>query len=209
MTAKRSALETGFTVRDLMRTAVVTVVREMTVRELAQLFAEKRISGAPVLDREGKLVGVVSATDVMQLVAREAEISSGQVDWSTGLLAEEREEDDGFRVGGAVHFTLADPGARAETGLDQHCVADIMTPVAFALHPSDSLRDALRFFVGGRVHRALVMENDQLLGILTPFDVMRALDGLVSDAEGARTDFQPAPRPLGEGSIDPAPAYPA
>lgn len=168
-------VDMAITVRDIMQGHLVTVVPEMTVRELAQLFTERRISGAPVLDRRGKPIGVVSATDVMRLVAHEAEIPSGQVDWTVALLAEECNEAD---PDGAVPatFTASSPEALAESGLDQYCVGDIMTPVAFTVHPSDSLREVVAFLLRGRVHRALVMENEQLLGIVTPFDVLQAMD---------------------------------
>jgi len=53
------------TARDIMSTNVVTVSPSMTVKELATLLAEKRISGVPVVDHEGNLVGVVSEADIL------------------------------------------------------------------------------------------------------------------------------------------------
>ena len=57
-------------VRDVMSMQVVTVVPEMTVRELVLTFLEEKVRGAPVLDPEGKIVGVVSEEDVMRLALR-------------------------------------------------------------------------------------------------------------------------------------------
>jgi predicted transcriptional regulator len=119
------------TVRDIMQSEVLAVVPEMTVRELIHLLLEERISGAPVLGPTGKVLGVVSSTDVLRMAA------SGTA-----------------------------PDAR---------VAEIMTPVAFTVHPEESLSDLARFFRRGRVHRALVMEDGVLLGVVTPFDVLHAL----------------------------------
>lgn len=119
------------TVRDIMQSEVLAVVPEMTVRELIHLLLEERISGAPVLGPTGKVLGVVSSTDVLRMTA------SG-----------------------------TPPNAR---------VAEIMTPVAFSVDPDESLSDLARFFRRGRVHRALVMEDGVLVGVVTPFDVLHAL----------------------------------
>jgi CBS domain-containing protein len=125
------------TVRDVMKTDVVAVVPEMTVRELIQLLLEEQITGAPVLGPTGKVLGVVSSTDVLRLAAR----------------------------------------CRLVPGLGDAPVGEIMTPVAFTIHPEESLADLAHFFRCGRVHRALVMEDGVLLGVVTPYDAIQALLG--------------------------------
>ena len=52
------------TAADLMNPRVLTVREDLTVRELANVLVENEISGAPVEDRSGKLVGVVSLGDL-------------------------------------------------------------------------------------------------------------------------------------------------
>jgi CBS domain-containing protein len=59
-------------VRDIMQTDVVTVSTDTTARRLAKLLADEEISGVPVLDANGVLAGVVSATDLVRLAADEA-----------------------------------------------------------------------------------------------------------------------------------------
>jgi CBS domain-containing protein len=51
--------------RDIMSTPVVTVWASMTVSDLAKILADKRISGAPVVDHRGKLIGIVSDADIL------------------------------------------------------------------------------------------------------------------------------------------------
>ena len=51
-------------VRDIMRTAVVTAHPDQTVRELTRLLSEHGISGVPVVDDGGAVLGVVSSSDV-------------------------------------------------------------------------------------------------------------------------------------------------
>ena len=54
--------------RDIMTTPVITVDPELSVKDLAALFREKRIGGAPVVE-DGKLAGIVSEGDLMALDA--------------------------------------------------------------------------------------------------------------------------------------------
>lgn len=51
---------------DIMKTDVVTVTPEMSVEELGRLFMEKDISGAPVIDAEGTLSGIVTENDLIR-----------------------------------------------------------------------------------------------------------------------------------------------
>jgi CBS domain-containing protein len=158
-------------VRDAMQLTVVSVVPEMTVRELIHVLLENSISGVPVLDRDGKTIGVVSMTDVLQLAAHESEIPSGQVSWEPGpdAPAADAPDDD-------VAFTAPAAGAHGEAAFDAYQVADIMTPIAFTLEPDDTLETAARFLLKGRIHRALVAQDGVLHGIITPFDILNVLE---------------------------------
>lgn len=166
---------------DAMQINVVSAVPEMTVRELSQLLVEHSITGAPVLDRRGKVIGVVSMTDVLQLAAHEAEIPAGQLRWDPGSAAEEADAADCPTTPArpereAFPFTVPVPGALAEAAFDQYQVRDIMTPVMFSVRPMDTLADAVRLLLRGRIHRALVIDRGVLHGIITPFDVLQALE---------------------------------
>ncbi len=57
------------TARDVMTLEPVCVGPATTIRELARLFEENEISGAPVVNRSGRLVGVVSTTDLVRTLA--------------------------------------------------------------------------------------------------------------------------------------------
>jgi CBS domain-containing protein len=54
-------------------------------------------------------------------------------------------------------------------------VRDIMTPATFTVRPDATLREAARFLVRGGIHRALVLDGKQLVGIVSAFDIVRAL----------------------------------
>lgn len=172
------------TVRDIMNPKVVTVTPDTTVRQLARILADEEISGAPVVDGNGSLLGVVSATDVVRLAAEDAEIHVAASALPADRMAvpdpdgdEEVDPDPyGFFLPEDSPFT----GERlldqfAETELDSVQVGEIMTPVTFSIAPGDSLKELADFLVRGRIHRAVVVEHDRLLGIVTSGDVLRAV----------------------------------
>lgn len=184
-------------VSGIMQTDIVSVRPDATVRELVQLLAEEGVSGVPVLDADGTIKGVVSTTDVVRMAAYESEIPAGELQWVPDTrghgdagddMTEEGEwgqEDEWgqerspyyFTPDTPVWFTAADAPA-TEAAMDEKTVSEIMTPVAFTIGPDESVASLIRFFLRGRVHRALVVRDGELLGIVTPFDVMRgALDG--------------------------------
>src|SRR5437868_15007295 len=51
--------------RDVMVSPVITVGKSATVREVAKILLEKRISAVPVVDNVGKIVGIVTESDLM------------------------------------------------------------------------------------------------------------------------------------------------
>jgi len=56
-------------VADLMRTDVTTIGPDAPVAELVRAMADSHISGLPVIDARGHMIGVVTATDVLQAAA--------------------------------------------------------------------------------------------------------------------------------------------
>ena len=169
-------------VEDIMQRQVVTVTPETPVRELLRCLVNEQISGVPVVTQEGGIVGVVSTTDVVRLGAEEGEIPQG--DLTLGFLGAAKEEYD---EDSAAHFftvsqewnypTDDETQTIPERIFDGFTVADIMTSAAFTVGPKDSLETVAKFLLQGRIHRALVVEDDQLKGIVTAFDLLRAFVG--------------------------------
>lgn len=167
------------TVADIMQRAVARASSEMTVRELAVLLTEEGVTGVPVVDAEGRIEGVVTRSDIVRAIA---EAPDAPLDEAVGEedVDEEDSSPDYFSAETPVWIrTLA-----ADVGpvLDELTVEDIMMPVAFTVSTGEPLPELMRFFLRGRIHRALVVADDRLLGIVTPFDVLRAL--LEEEGEG-------------------------
>jgi CBS domain-containing protein len=175
-------------VREIMQGDVVTVTTDATVRDLARLLADEQISGVPVLDGAGRLVGVVSSTDVVRLAAEESDVrlvttairaggyASGEPESEDD--ADEPAERDPFGFFLPEDSPLADGALLAElpeSRLDTATVEEIMTPVSFTVEPDTPIAELCEFLVRGRIHRAVVVDNGALAGIVTSADVLRAV----------------------------------
>ena len=170
------------TVRDIMQTEVVTADPEMSVYDLSRLLADHDITGAPVVDVDGEVLGVVSMTDVIRLAADDTDIRVAPRPFITaaaGLSDGEREDEDVveyFQYAAALGAGAGPASDWAtESDLDRYDVRSIMTPANFHISPEATLGELAGFLLRGRIHRALVMEDEALIGIVTTLDVLRAV----------------------------------
>lgn len=177
------------TVESLMQTDVVTVRPETSVRQLARLLADEEISGVPVVDGNGDLVGVVSSTDVVRLAAEEADVHLTSFSLRPDATIPDPEADEEPDPDPYGFFLPEDSpvaaggllGEMDESELDTRTVADIMTPVTFTVEADASAMELAGFLVRGRIHRAVVVAAGQLRGIITSGDILRAVaDGRLS-----------------------------
>jgi len=186
---------TGLHVRDIMRTDIVSVTPETTVRELVRSLAERRIGGVPVLNERGELVGIVTTTDLVRLAADAAEVPlAGLLDQVTPPSI--RDEADGL-----LSFLSSDAWGDAESlapverigtegGMEyeEYRVADIMRPAQCTVAPDEPLNALARRLLESHVHRAPVIEQGRLVGIVTTFDILRAVAGGMSVPTGRGGD---------------------
>ena len=174
------------TVRDIMRTDVVTVSPDTTARHLAKLLADEEITGVPVMDTGDALVGVVSSTDLVRLAADESGIDLRAVAFERSVdpVLDPDMDDEDAREADPYGFFLPEDspftGQRVleqwpESEFDSVLVRDIMTPVSFTVEPDTTVPELCEFLVRGRIHRAVVVDDGRLVGIVTSVDVLRAV----------------------------------
>jgi CBS domain-containing protein len=139
-------------VRDVMTTRVVTVRENATFKDMAALLTEYRVSAFPVLDDEGKVIGVVSEADLLSKEALVADMGS-QAAW-LGRIA-----------GSPYHDEFAKAAAITAT--------DLMTKPPVVVTPDEPVTSAARLMYHGRVKRLPVVgEKGQLIGIVSRADVL-------------------------------------
>ena len=150
------------TARDVMNAEILTVTEDMSVHELAAFLTDHEISGAPVEDADGRLVGVVSTTDL----ARTA-FESG---------SPEEEEHPFYRSWAEDSLDLDDLADLhiEEEGLQ---VKDIMTPTVFAVEVDSPVSHVARSMLDGHLHRLLVIDGQKVVGIVSTSDLLRLLAG--------------------------------
>lgn len=67
----------AITAEDLMTSPVYSVTTDATVREVATLMFERKVNPVPVLDRDHRVVGIVSRSDIVRLIA-DADVAAGE-----------------------------------------------------------------------------------------------------------------------------------
>lgn len=157
------------TAADLMSPDVLTVPEDMTVRDLAAFLMENEISGAPVVDGEGRLVGVVSVIDIADLAAGAEEDVDGGEEASPGSFFA-----TGFNTGAPEG--LADLGPFEGEGGEVR-VAEIMNPEVYSVTEDATVSQVASTLLNHHIHRLLVIEEGRVLGIITTSDLLGLLVG--------------------------------
>ena len=153
---------------DLMNPEILTVREDMTVRDLAAFLIDNEISGAPVVSKKGKLVGVVSMVDI-------AEVASEGADEPAG---EGRGESPAFFQRTWKPSAGADAAAELEElDLDgeELLVADIMTPNVYSVAEDATVSEIAKLMLKHHLHRVLVTDGDQAQGIISSSDLLGLL----------------------------------
>jgi CBS domain-containing protein len=146
------------TVADVMTRDVVTVQPQTPLPEVIKILADRRIGGLPVVDDAGKLVGVLSETDLM---------------WQeTGVTPPAY-----IMILDSVIY-LQNP-ARYERDLHKalgQTVGEVMTSEAIAVTPEKSVREAAKLMHEKNIRRLPVIDaTGKVVGILTGGDIVREM----------------------------------
>jgi CBS domain-containing protein len=148
---------------DLMTSEVLSVRPDMSVRELADFLAENEISGAPVVDDDEKLIGVVSATDIAEKSRAEADFIVERSDPRFYV----RSFDDTLDVEEMRNLHIEN---------EDMLVRDIMTPKAITVPADLPVAEIAREMVSGRIHRVFVTNLEgRMIGIVTALDLLKIL----------------------------------
>ncbi len=139
---------------DVMTTPVITVKPTETVKEVARLFLERKISAAPVVDDQGKLVGIVSEGDLLH--RSEIGTSRHRPWWL---------------------FLMADDQALAADYIKAHGrrVADVMTRNVITAAPDAPLNEIATMLEEHAIKRVPIVRNGELVGIVSRANLVQAV----------------------------------
>lgn len=180
-TVRRSAASrrtaSGRTIRDVMTPEPVTIGADAGVREMVLLLREHDVSGLPVVASDGRLVGVVSLTDLFRrsaeamLEGRPPTALEQLVEGIAGPWEAAGLEDEPFA---GEELGSLEAGAEA-FGEPEACVEELMTPDPLTASPGDSVGSVAHRMAERGVHRAIVVDpSGGAIGIVTTLDLLRA-----------------------------------
>jgi CBS-domain-containing membrane protein len=154
----------ALTARDLMIGDVVTVPRDMGMQAAARRLGQMHISGAPVVDEQGRCVGVLSSNDFVSCCAanrtrcakHRAEANCGPCSFPDCVSSEWQ----------MVNVTESVEGM----------ARDHMTPDPVTARPETPIAQLAQMMVDGQIHRLIIVDNQHRpLGIVSATDIMAAV----------------------------------
>lgn len=154
-------------VQEIMSSPAITVQPETTIQEVARVMGEHHISGVPVVDADGRLLGTVTEVN---LIARNAPLKeprylavlSAMI--PVGL-------DDYFEYKQQLRQALA-------TNARQLMNSNVIT-----VEPSTTVEEALEIMLNPENTMLPVLENDRLVGVVTRTDLVRLIENLEAAPE--------------------------
>jgi CBS domain-containing protein len=150
-------------VADVMKKPIV-VNQNSSIMDAIELFRKHKISGAPVVDDDNNLVGIVSESDIIKTLTIHDEdlnlilpspFDLIELPLKTTLKIEEFRED--------IKKALKTK------------VKDVMTKDVITVSPDVSINEAANIMVKNNIKRLPVVKNGMLVGIITRGDLMEAL----------------------------------
>lgn len=146
------------TIADIMTRDVISVKSETTVRELADLFASHHFGSLPVVDENGALTGIVTASDLVEQ-GKNLHIPTviSLFDWVIPLESEKSLERELNRMGAQTAGEL--------------CSQEVIT-----IESSAAVSDAADLMSQHKLHALPVIDNGKLVGIVARIDIIRTLN---------------------------------
>lgn len=146
------------TAGELMQPAVITVGRQTPIAEVERVLSDHRISGCPVTDELGHIVGVISIRDLVERYAAGAP-----------------RRPDGRFYDAAEWNADEEYGTRAVPDSTEDVAADLMTAEVYAVDRWTTVPEVAHAMLEHGVHRVLVKDRGKFLGLISSTDILRVV----------------------------------
>ena len=145
-------------VQDVMSKDVVTVHTDDSIEKCAHILFEKEFSGLPVIDDDGKVLGMITEGD---LIRRAARIKA------PGYLE---------ILGGLVYLGNPNKFVEEIKKAMSYKAGDMMSEKLFSISPEKTIEEAATIMFRENIKRLPVVDwNNKLVGIISRRDIMRAI----------------------------------
>ena len=149
-------------VKDVMNSDVVSCRPDDEISSAAKLLKEHDISGLPVVD-DGKIVGIVTEADVLKLL---------EVPEHGGLWLPSPFEVFEIPIRELINW---EDTKHMLTDIGSKPISDIMESEVYTISAESSIEDASSIMVKHKVNRLPVLDDGELVGIITRGDIIRGL----------------------------------
>lgn len=144
-------------VQDIMQTNVISISPNTEIKEIAKVLWENHISGVPVIDLFGNLIGIVSEGDLLH---KETNPRLPEV---VGFL------------GALIYYRGVKQYESDLKKLIALKASEIMTQDVITINKDVTIEDAAALMIKRNVKRLPVMENGKMIGIISRMDVVKVL----------------------------------
>ena len=145
--------------KDIMTPHVKSVPQSWTMQQFSNFLAENNISGSPVANEQGDLIGIATLKDIADFHLNA--VDSGYEDQ---LSDEEKLEARRLRM---MIFE-----GMAKLPVE---VGDIMTPIIFSVDEETTVIDVAKLMMKEHLHRVFVKKAEDLTGIITTYDLLKVI----------------------------------
>jgi CBS domain-containing protein len=152
---------------EIMTTGVVSTKPECPLSEVLQVMLDRRISGLPVVNTSGKLVGVITEGDCLRRVETGTEIKRPL--WRELFAGPEKLAQEYIHAHGRK-------------------VSEVMTADPITITEDTDVSEIIHLMEKSRIKRLPVMRGDTVVGIVSRANIVRALAGLLRGAKVNETD---------------------
>ena len=156
-------------VKDIMTSPVLSVESDSPILQAIRIMLQRHISGLTVIDKEGRLVGIVTEGDFLRRA--ETGTQRRRPRWLEFLIGPGRLADEYTRSHGRK-------------------VHEIMTPDPITVTEQTPLDEVVRMMEKHRIKRLPVVRGQELVGIVSRANLLHALAGLARDIKPATTNDQ-------------------
>src|SRR5271156_6920910 len=156
---------------DVMTTNVITVDPDTSVQALATLLSERGISGVPVVDRDTRLIGIVTEGDLLHRAetGTERRTERRRSRWLDTIGSDQEAARDYVKAHGRI-------------------VREIMTRDVISVSDTTDLADVATLLETKRIKRVPVLHDGKLIGIVSRANLVRALAMTITQASGSEAD---------------------
>ena len=148
---------------EIMTPSIKAVPQSWTMDRLARFLTDNEITGSPVTDETGEIVGIATLKDITEF-----RWNASRSESDARMTPEEEQEARRLRM--AIF---------EEMGKVPVEVRDIMTPIVLSVNEQTPVRDIADIMMREHLHRIFITKDEKITGIVTTYDMLK----LISDQE--------------------------